>query len=573
MRLLQLTSDNPKFNTINFEKGLNIVVGSQLTKEQKKSINGIGKSMSLSLIHYMFGSSFKSASEKKLERYLSTYGIFELTFLHNNKEYTIKKDFSKTEYYINEEPIPKTNYPKKLNEIFFGNDAIKPTFKQIFNCFARRYSSENGMIYYSNILTQQGRPLEDYSQQYANLSLLGIDMTLVKQSFDIKDKISKLKKAEKTVKDYEKALDKANIDDIKDEIERLNTQIEHFIIAENYDKLKQEADNLTEEINDFRNKIFFSTKKLKIKELNYESSVNTNIDIEKIEELFNEAKFFFEDKITKRLEESQEFHNNLINNRKKRLSTEIRDLKIEIGKLQINMNSIADKRDNILKDLNNKGALEERDTLKDRVKTLEKEKQDLEKYEHILNEFKKDKSSLEVEDAVIKQKSISYLEKNNKQTEFIHKTFRNLVKQFYDNEGGSFKIEEAPVAKYLFNINTHIPKEGSQGVGEVKIFCYDILLYLLNKDLLGFLAHDGCIFSEMDRRQKSSIFKIILSLIRDDNFQYFLNIGDNTLKEILDENNEVNILSEDEKIIINNSIRLTLSDKDEKNWLFGESFD
>ena len=218
MRLLQLTSDNPKFNTINFEKGLNIVVGSQLTKEQKKSINGIGKSMSLSLIHYMFGSSFKSASEKKLERYLSTYGIFELTFLHNNKEYTIKKDFSKTEYYINEEPIPKTNYPKKLNEIFFGNDAIKPTFKQIFNCFARRYSSENGMIYYSNILTQQGRPLEDYSQQYANLSLLGIDMTLVKQSFDIKDKISKLKKAEKTVKDYEKALAKEKALSLEDEI-------------------------------------------------------------------------------------------------------------------------------------------------------------------------------------------------------------------------------------------------------------------------------------------------------------------------------------------------------------------
>lgn len=573
MRLLQLTSNNPKFNTINFEKGLNIVVGSQLTPEQKKSINGIGKSMSLSLIHYMLGSSFRSVSEKKLERYLSTYGIFELTFLHNNEEYTIKKDFSKTEYYINEEAISKTNYPKKLTEIFFGNEGIKPTFKQIFNCFARRYSSENGMIYYSNILTQQGRPPEDYSQQYANLSLLGIDMTLVKQSFDIKDKISKLKKAEKTVKDYEKALDKANIDDIKDEIERLNIQIEHFIIAENYDKLKDEADNLTEEINDFRNKIFFNTKKLKIKELNYESSINTNIDIEKIEELFNEAKFFFEDKITKRLEESQEFHNNLINNRKKRLSTEIRDLKIEIEKLQINMNFIAERRDNILKDLNNKGALEERDTLKDRIKTLEKEKQDLEKYEHILNEFKKDKSSLEVQDAVIKQESISYLEKSSKQIEFIHKTFRNLVKQFYDNEGGSFKIEEAPTAKYLFNINTHIPKEGSQGVGEVKIFCYDILLYLLNKDLLGFLAHDGCIFSEMDRRQKSSIFKIILSLIEDDNFQYFLNIGDNTLKEILDENNEINILSNEEKAIISNSIRLTLSDKNEKNWLFGESFD
>jgi uncharacterized protein YydD (DUF2326 family) len=76
MQLLKLTSDNPKFNTITFEKGLNIIVGTQLTKEQKKSINGIGKSMSLSLIHYLFGSGFKSKSELKLKKFLSQYGEF-----------------------------------------------------------------------------------------------------------------------------------------------------------------------------------------------------------------------------------------------------------------------------------------------------------------------------------------------------------------------------------------------------------------------------------------------------------------------------------------------------------------
>jgi uncharacterized protein YydD (DUF2326 family) len=246
---------------------------------------------------------------------------------------------------------------------------------------------------------------------------------------------------------------------------------------------------------------------------------------------------------------------------------------LQIEKLQIDMTSISEKRDNILKDLNNRGALEERDTLKDRIKTLEDEKNDLEKYERILREFKKDKSSLKVDDAIIKQESLSYLEKKYKYLENIEKKFRNLVKQFYDTEGGSFRIDEAPTAKYLFNINSHIPKEGSQGVGEVKIFCYDVLLYQLNKDLLNFLAHDGCLFSEMDRRQKSTIFKVILELIKDNNFQYFLNIGENTLKEILDKNNEINILSDEEKETIAKSIILPLSDKEEKNWLFGESFD
>lgn len=571
MKLLKLTSSNPKFRTINFEKGLNIVVGTQLTKEQKKSINGIGKSMSLSLIHYMFGSSFKSKTDKKLKEYLSKYGDFILTFIHREKEHIIKKNFSQTEFYLNGKEIKQSIYPKELNKLFLGNTESKPTFKQTFNCFARKYSSETS--YYSNVLAQQARPIEDYYQRYTNLSLLKIDLKLVEESYDIKNKLSKLENAKTTIEEYKKALDSSNINDIKDEIKKLNTQLQNFIIAENFDALKQKADDLTSQLNEFRNKVFFNDNKLKRKEISLEDSKNTNIDIKKIEKLFNEANFFFENRVTKRLYQAQEFHTNLIINRKKRLSIEIRDLKTLLIQLQTDKESISTKRDTILKDLNNSGALEERDSLKDRIKTLEAEKNDLEKYENVLSDFKKDKSDLDVKNAIIKQESISYLEKNQGQHNDIERIFRDLVKQFYDNQGGLFKIEEAPTAKYLFNINSHVPKEGSQGVGEVKIFCYDVLLYLLNKDVLNFLAHDGCIFSEMDPRQKSTIFKVLLELIKDDNFQYFLNIGENTLNEILDSNNQIDILTQEEKETIRQSIRLELSDKEPKYWLFGESFD
>ena len=574
MKLLELKSNNPKFRTIKFEQGLNIIVGTQLTKEQKKTINGIGKSMSLSLVHYLLGAKFdtKIKSDKKLEKYLSNYGEFILRLTHNNKIYTIRKNFSQPEFYINNKKIAKTNYPKKLNEIFLGSTDEKPSFRQIFNCFARRHSS--GVNYYTNILTQQSRPLEDYHQRYTNLFLLDVDLSLVKQRNEVRNKLSKLEKARQTIEKYKKALDSSNINDLKDEIKELEIQLKNFIIAENFDTLKQKADNLTLKLNEFRNKIYFNEKKLKRKEKSYENSKNTEIDINKIEELFNEANFFFENKITKRLEQSQEFHKNLINNRKKRLSIEIKELKLLTQKIKLDKKELSEKRDLILKDLNNSGALEERDTLKDRIQTLETEKNNLEKYEHILKDFKKEKSDLELEDATIKKESIEYLETNEQKFDEIEKTFRGLVKEFYGNKGGSIKIEEAPTAKYLFNINSDIPRERSQAFGEVKIFCYDVLMYLLNKNLLNFLAHDGCIFSEMDKRQKTTIFKVILDIIREDkNFQYFINIGDSSFKEILDKNNEINILTKEEKIIIKDSIRLELSDKDPSYWLFGESFD
>jgi hypothetical protein len=66
---------------------------------------------------------------------------------------------------------------------------------------------------------------------------------------------------------------------------------------------------------------------------------------------------------------------------------------------------------------------------------------------------------------------------------------------------------------------------------------------------------------------------VILELIKDGNFQYFINIGDNSLNEVLDERNQINILNDEEKETIRKGIRLRLSDREPKNWLFGESFD
>ena len=134
------------------------------------------------------------------------------------------------------------------------------------------------------------------------------------------------------------------------------------------------------------------------------------------------------------------------------------------------------------------------------------------------------------------------------------------------------KIKVAENAKYLFRIHASIPRDGSQGVGEVKIFCYDVLLYLLNPDLLGFMAHDGCLFSEMDPRQKSTIFKIALELTQEKGLQYFVNVGDSTLKEVLDEDNKIGILNPEERQKIKDSIILELNDENPSSWLFGTAF-
>ena len=159
-KLLVLSSDNPKFKTLKFNPGLNIVSGIQLSEEDKKTFNGIGKSLSLKLIHFIFGGSFKGKDELKFEEYLKKYGTFSLKFSHAGKEYEVSKNFSEAAFYINNEKIAKSKYPQKLNEIF-GLDSSPISFTQMFNSFARKFGGSQ----YSDVISQQGRPLEDYYQK------------------------------------------------------------------------------------------------------------------------------------------------------------------------------------------------------------------------------------------------------------------------------------------------------------------------------------------------------------------------------------------------------------------------
>ena len=565
MKLLQLTSDNTNFKTLNFNPNLNIVAGLQLSEKDKDTINGIGKSSTLTLLHLMFGSKLdsKKPKEAKLQKFLKTYGTFYLTFTHNGKLYEIKKDFSQTDYYINDEKITQTDYPTQLSEIFLEKD-YDLKFKQVFNCFARRFGGD----YYSDPLRQQGQPLNDYYQRFVNLKLLNIEMDLVKEKFLVEDKIAKLDKAKSIIEEYQEALDTTNLKDLKDEFESLKKDKSNFIIAKNYDHLKIESDELTKELNELRDKIQKIRNLLQKKKQNLLVSENIDVDINEIENLYKEALFFFDSKITKRLEDAQNFHNTLISNRKKRIKIEIKELTIELDDLNIEVGKIANKRDASLEILNNSGALEEYNSIEERIKFLNSEIQKLTKYEETLNDFKRDKSALNVESAKIKEKSILYLTKEKEFLGSIEDKFREIVKRFYDNHGGSLELKETKTAKYLYDIAVEIPRGSSQAIGEVEIFCYDVLLYKLNQGILNFMAHDGYIFSEMDPRQKATIFKVILELIQDNDLQYFINIGEGSLKELL----EQKILTDSEKEQINKSIILELYDKNPQNWLFGQEF-
>lgn len=566
MKLLKLSSTNPGFKTIEFKDGLNIVAGLQLSESEKKTYNGVGKSFSLLLIHLLFGTKLK---QKNILTFLKSYGTFILDFEVDNKPHQIKKNFATTFFELDHERVNQTNYPGELKKLLLGANQLEGiSFKNIFNAFARRY----GENYYSDAAIQQGRPKTDYYQNLVNFYLLGVDLKLIREKHELKDRLNKLKTLKGEIEKLEPHTNTANVKDLRDELKTIRAEKDAFVIAENYDKFEAQADNLTIQINDVRAVKQKLTSKLNNKLKALEQSQTIDVDSDRISRLYEEAQFFFNEKVKVRLLEAQNFHTDLMNNRKRRFESEISALKEEINTLDEQVKPLERSRDLILKDLDSKGALSEYNSIIERIKTIEKQIADLTKYSELLDSLKNDEAELNLQNAQLRAKAARYLHNASAQFDDIEDRFRRLVKKFYENHGGALQVSLADDAKYLFNLDIHVPKDGSQGVNEVKIFCYDFLLYELNPHLLGFIAHDGCIFSEMDPRQKSMIFKVALEYINNTGLQYFVNIGQSSLEEVLDEQNRINILSENEKKQIRQSIRRKLFDKDPTSWLLGQNF-
>ena len=559
MILLSLICDNPRFKALKFNKDLNIVVGKQLNHDQKDTVNGIGKSLSLEMLHYMLNATVS----QKMKDFLKDYGKFSLSFIHGNKNYTVEKKFGENKWNINDKKYNQKTYATELNNIFSQTiKSNKISFRQVFNCFARRSG-------YYDTLRQQGMDINDYNQRLVNLFLLGMDIKLQEENYKLKNALKSLNDAKTELEKYEKQAPKRNIKDIEDEILSTQENLNRFIVAKNYNELKERANSLAGNLNNIRNEIYKLQTNMAIKETNLLTSENISIDLEEIKNIYDEAKIFFEDKVFKRLNEAQAFHNQLAKSRKDRISAEIDEIRQRLKELEHDRDMIGDQRDQLLKDLKNSGALEERDVLKDRILTLEKEKKDLEIYSVTLENFQKDKTNIDYKIAEIKKDTIKYIEDNKLKLDAIENKFRDIVKKFYNNNGGSLKITMTQNAKNLFNIDVEIPKDGSLSIGNVKSFCYDMLLYTLNPNILGFLAHDGELFSEMDKRQKATIFKIILDEVRDNNLQYFVNIGDTSFNEIL--NDDTGILNDEDKKFIESKVILQISE-DQNTWLFGQKF-
>ncbi|MFR2766202.1 MAG: DUF2326 domain-containing protein [Clostridium sp.] len=105
-----------------------------------------------------------------------------------------------------------------------------------------------------------------------------------------------------------------------------------------------------------------------------------------------------------------------------------------------------------------------------------------------------------------------------------------FTKRFYPKKRSGLVIKNNSGDNTLrYTLEARIENDSSDGVNEVRMFCFDLLIFVCKVSKMRFIAHDSRLFANMDPRQRETLFRIVSEVCRTDDLQYICSINEDAL--------------------------------------------
>lgn len=580
--IYKIYASDKRFKAVEFRKGLNVILADRKEESgEKDSRNGLGKTTLINVLHFCFGSDLKKellpineisdwtffiefdlCGEKIIvSRSIKNAGIVKLD--GNLSSFPIKPERDEKDglYFFN-----LSDWRKLLGICLFGIPSTTrtkyiPTFRNLISYFIR-----TGIDAYSKPFTYL-RNQNAWQSQVANAFLLGLNWEHASAVQELKDKDKAVKSLNNAIK-AGVVLSKGELEAervrLQRELDKKKKDLSSFKVYPRYQELQNKANSITKEIHMLSNKNLVINKKLE----RYKESVQLEKapDSSNVTELYAEAGILFSDILKKKLEEARDFHNKIVQNRKQFLQVEIEEI---VNQISINENAIlknTSDRAELMKILKTHGALDEFMFLQGKY-VEEKERLEAIKTKiYNIQEISSQKKEIKAERVEVDLKIMRDYEQSRPDWEKAIAGFNENSLALY-NEPGNLIInisDKGRCADNAYSFGVEISRGLSEGVGKMKIFCYDLMLVDLfsQRGKIDFLVHDSTMFDSVDSRQTAHALELAYKKGTEGNFQYICAFN----SDMLPKSN----FSKD--FNIDEFVRLTLTDKDEKDCLMGFRF-
>jgi len=547
--ILRVFANKSTFKPVEFSTGLNVVLADRTKESTKKdSRNGLGKSTLIEIIHFCLGADF---SRSKVFRKIPEGWAFSLDLALKNGDVTVTRCIDqpnqvKLSGNISSLPIQPQNkkgenlfsikdWSKVLGAELFGlpvaesDQSFFPTFRSLIPFFIRR--NPDGFLSPFEVFRKQ----KALATQIYNTFLLGLAWEYALDFQDISNRkkgLNDLKKAIKlgVVKDFYGSIGEleAKKITIKQQVDEEEKEIQSFRVYPQYEKIRQEANEITEEIHVLVNENSLSERFLTL----YGKSLSEERppDSEQIERIYKESGLILPGIALRRLEEVKSFHKTIVENRKSFLKNEIEKLTDSIKRRNETIKEKTDKRADLLEILNSHGALEEFNLIQKRHLALVQEFKKTESLIQNLKSLEKNLSEIKIAQEMWNQKARRDYEERHQIREKAIKLFNSFSEGLYQVPG-KLLID---VGKTGFKFDVEIERSLSSGIENMKIFCYDLTISSLWCEKAvspRFLIHDSNIFDPVDERQRALALEMVAREAQQGNFQYICMLNSDFVPE------------------------------------------
>jgi len=523
MKLIELNASSPTFKPLKFNQtGLSLILGNKSDSSAGGS-NGSGKTLALWLVHLCLGSTTISEPIKK---HLPEWE-FELQFSIRGKKHDVVRSGDGKKIALDGKKITFSNYKKWLNEqgIFrLIPDVTTITFRSLFSRFARRGKAD---WHYPEKITGE----QDAVAILRTLYLLGEDPSSMLRKMQNKKEIDDINKALKTWKadpalknlGYSGLKPQTQINYLKTQIQKLETDIKNFEIAENYRALETEANQKTEDIREIDKKI----AQLSYEKTSIETSLKVEPDISRKEllKLYEGLEQIFKPEALAHLSSVEQFHENMLTNRRKRLNADRVRIEAEIQQHGNSREKFVSEREKILKHLHGKKALDEYAAVVNQLGILKEQCASLEKFNEIEQELERKK--LELKQRMAADDALAAAYKDTNPLSSYNDTYARLIAQMYSNIASGLVLENNTGDNSQLRFNFKVDMEGSEseGLNAARIVSFDWLLFMYGKNhSMNFLWHDSSLFSDNDPGPRARWFTHALQALRNTGKQYIVSL-------------------------------------------------
>ncbi|MBP6945192.1 DUF2326 domain-containing protein [Patescibacteria group bacterium] len=569
MRLKKLYSNKNTFHTVEFKSGVNFIVGAATKKNKsntQKTYNGVGKSLLIKLIDFCLACDTVDEFSKKL-----TDWEFTLIFETQGQEYTATRSTLKQQKIVlNGEEISLDKFREYFADKVFG--IISPISFLTWRTLMSRFLRPRKESYVKFDSTSSKEP--PYTQLINTAYLLGLDIDLIEKKKGLKNELTRIETAKSNLtndeifKKYFTQNGGTDIDieaaNLEDKILDLKRILSSFEVSESYYDIQRGADDLKYEGQEVKNRITILQNSLK--QIDKTLEIKTDITPDTITKLYEEAKQQLSANVVKTLKEVSEFHTKLLTERKTRILAEKKRISREITELEIRRKELGSKLDDALKFLGKHKALDEFVAINTKLANLTNSLDKLKSYKGLLQEYQNKTDEIGIAFSEENIRTNNYLSTAQSLLEQNLNKFRLISRRFYADKAGGIEVKQNKGNNQIrFDINVQIDDDTSDGVNEVKIFCFDLTVLLTKHNhWVNFIFHDSRLFSNIDPRQRATLFRLCEEYSKTDNFQYIATVNEDQVESVREHYSAL-----DYTTIIENNIILRLTDESDSSKLLG----